>query len=156
MSKWGKEEEILYIPSIEVKRNSSEGDGREREKESGVSDATWIFVPFIFFFLISSKIYNNNNNKWNTLERKEKQMNDEVNQGHDKCKSFKAFFFLSYLYINFLFTCRCVLPPLLLYKNVFLSWYLTRQHHTHFLYFSFFCCYFAMMRIQRQTKTKEK
>jgi hypothetical protein len=40
VSKWGKEEEILYIPSIEVKRNSSEGDGREREKESGVSDAT--------------------------------------------------------------------------------------------------------------------
>lgn len=50
MSKWGKEEEILYIPSIEVKRNSSEGDGRERERKRAACLMQLEFLSRLFFF----------------------------------------------------------------------------------------------------------
>lgn len=156
MSKWGKEEEILYIPSIEVKREieAKVTAGTERKRAACLMQLEFLSC---FFFLISSKIYNNN--KWNTHERKKKkktkQVNDEVNQGHDKCKSFKAFFLSLSLPFLF-FKCRCMLPPLLLYKNVFLSWYLTRQHHTDFLSISpFFCCYFRWWKLRGKQRQKK-
>jgi hypothetical protein len=63
VSKWGKEEEILYIPSIEVKREieAKVTAGTERKRAACLMQLEFLSRLF-FFFLISSKIYNNNNN----------------------------------------------------------------------------------------------
>jgi len=59
VSKGGKEEEILYIPSIEVKREieAKVTAGRKRKRAACLMQLEFLSC---FFSLISSKIYNNN------------------------------------------------------------------------------------------------
>lgn len=64
---------IIYTKYRSKKRNRSEGDGRDGEKESGVSDATWIFV--LFFFSSSHPRYIIIISETHTKERRKKKPN---------------------------------------------------------------------------------
>lgn len=130
-------------------------DSRARKSAPCLMQLDYFFFFFCFVFhpiyIIVSETHTY------TLKKK---MNDKVNRGHDKCKSFKRYPFFSTLYLSFFFFLLSVLvylppaPRSYIKKCVFVLVF-TRQHHTHFRPLSRFFSFFSMI-IKKQAKTKKK